>query len=487
MTIKAATVITMCLTTLATLPYVTTNRSVEVWVLHIVFVLLSGVLFYRVVFGPTVLNLIGGATFGAWWLFHTIGFARLAVLSDFDEDLIAQAYLLVTVGTAVLVLGYLLGISAGRTVMTRGSLPSSTVVHVGTANRLAILVMLAGFVILMVHIRAAGGIVSYFVRPYAEKLPRDVTNLLFVLRGIVANGAFFFALAAITDQMIKSSIRTMLILYILFHFVTILGSGGSGPVVGLALALFLFAVAHRYKWVRRVTVGVLLSVLLLALLAGGTMRQFRDDPMTLTWSGLAAAARPGRLVDFLVYSRSFDFLENTMRVIQYYPAGYGGAMQLIYPIVNLIPRAIYPGKPVGLGSQIVRDIYGVASDSPVGFAPGVLGELYYDLGYLLGVFALALCGVIIGLLQAIFRLGENDHPYGTALVTQLALTLLSFPNSYAGAAIRLGFSMVFWSLVAVGSRLLAPKRRRARNEDFLPRDAGVVGPVQRVEVQEKGL
>lgn len=462
--LKKALIAGITFVSILTLPYVTAHRGLDVAVLHAAYTVLSGSVFYLVLFGRMGLNLIGGAIFGAWWLFNTMGFARLSVLAEFDRATVVFAYLLTFAGTVILTFGYLLGYSVSRGRSRYASLSSSTVVRAGTSNRLALWVMLAGFALLAAQMWAAGGAAAYFSRPYAEKLPSHLANVFFVLRGMVRDGAFYFALAGLGDPSVARPLKALLFAYLVIHLVTVIGSGGTGGLIGFALSPFLLIVGCDYRNMRPRVVKFLLGVVIVTAFIAGALRQLRGDPASLGVRALLDASRPARVINFMVYSHSFDLLENTVRIINYYPAAEGAGSQFIYPLVNLLPRALFPWKPQGLGAQIVRDIYGAPADTPVSFVPGVLGELYYDFGYILGGLVLLLYGIVIGTLQAILRLGRNSQPYATSMVVHLAMTLNSFPNSYTGAGIRLEFALIFWGLLHVGSRLMAATNRRTKHK-----------------------
>lgn len=447
-------------TVFATLPAIA-RAGLQVILLHLAYASLSLALFGVALFGARGLNLIGGSLFGAWWLFNTMGLTRVAAVLDFDQTDIVLGYLLVLGATAALMLGY----AVGSRFRTRAVLFSARVVHPGTSQAVLPAIMFPAIALLAWQLWAAGGVTEYITRPYGSKLPTSVVNIAFVLNRIVSDGAYFASCAALMDSSLGWFSKVMAAGYAALYYLFTVWSGRSGAALMLILVPAIFLIAPDYKK----TLGPrhfapITAVFLLAVLVAGLVRQCRSDPGAVFGEGMQAALsaiRPDRLLDFLLYSHTFDLLENTLRIIRYYPAGIGGGTQFAYPLVNLVPRAVFPAKPEGLGALIVRDIYGAPPGTSISFAPGVIGEFYYDFGYL-GVFlGLAFCGLVVGLMQGRLRLGVQSHPYGTALVTQFAVSLTSFPNSYTGAAIRLGFSLVFWVLVWLVSVTLRTIQSRA--------------------------
>jgi len=80
---------------------------------------------------------------------------------------------------------------------------------------------------------------------------------------------------------------------------------------------------------------------------------------------------------------------------------YGGFLSNI--ILLLIPRAIWPGKPVNIDTEFGFSVYGSLSYGSGAVPPGIYGEFFWDFSWIGFVFAAILAGILLGFLDRFLR------------------------------------------------------------------------------------
>jgi hypothetical protein len=167
----------------------------------------------------------------------------------------------------------------------------------------------------------------------------------------------------------------------------------------------------------------------------------RNGSETLT-PGQAAAAAPGILGQTLasnsygaVVSGSTIYLLQRLReidnpaiVVQRTPQQlpFASPMQLIEaPVVDVVPRAIWPGKPIlATGYQFSQEYYGLSSTVYTSSAITPIGDLYRHGGWIPVIIGMALLGCGARFLDDVFDVRSNTHA--------IFLALLLFPSLVGG-------------------------------------------------------
>ncbi|NMC63413.1 MAG: oligosaccharide repeat unit polymerase, partial [SAR324 cluster bacterium] len=174
----------------------------------------------------------------------------------------------------------------------------------------------------------------------------------------------------------------------------------------------------------------------------------------------------------LVYGRTFDALENSIRITETYePGEHLGLNIIVYPATNFVPRSLWPGKPIGLGKRIMFDIYGAPANTPVSFVPGLIGEFYVDFGY----FGILIFGLLFGFIikkidYGILHSLKGGRVGSCFFLITIAVLSSVIPNSPQGYLLRLIitgiFQIVFTLILAwiIRSPRLIGKRRDFRSK-----------------------
>lgn len=357
-------------------------------------------------------------------LIYTFGFIRIKILENLPIESVVTILLLISICLLFFILFYL-GFeskkisfklfSSGWLMQFEKALFSTRVLWCS----IFLFTLFMAFQVLF-----AGGVSNYVFQSYGTR--NDPTmSYMFVLRGIAKGSLTTIVLARMV--FLKRPYISWLVYFMIIVFSVIDGSTGFLLTIPLQFGvLFFFKLISQNKF-RKINRLVLIILLFL--------------PLGFLLSSTTRLARSGSddMVS-LFYGRTFDALENTIRINSFYSPGETlGINTFVYPLVtNIIPRKIWPSKPVGLGRQIMWDIYGAPDDTPVSFVPGFLGELYVDFGYVLGVLVFGFFGIIVRILDETILLLKNKKLYGS-LTFFLLLALLSsnIPNSLQGFTLRI--------------------------------------------------
>lgn len=446
---------------LITLPYILVEYDlISILLLHFVLSISTVLISYTMLFGKNNLYYIGGIFFVSWYLFNLFGFARLVAIQDFSVNEIIFIYLIVITAVWSCFGGYILVRS-----WKRGSLPGINLLPKVTkvSGNIYVWIFVGVLFLIGFEMWAAGGIERFIAAPYAEKHLPGLENIIFVLRAIFFGGFYFLSLAVIFDSMKGKHIKILACFYIFLFIALSIFRGNTGVLLISAIVPLFYIYARHYsksprstnifiinkKILHLVIVGV--SVLIVSFLVAFTVRLTRaEGGLELEHISKMWARYP--VIDTLVYSATFNHIESFARILQHYGWPYSFGENLILPFVNFIPRAIWPDKPIGLGRRIVIEIHGAPPDTVVSFAPSMLGEFYFDFGFI-GVFFLPfLMGLILGAVESFFRL-HRDNVYMSFFYLQATFVFVNLINSFSGFGIRFIYMLLFWYMVSVLSRI----------------------------------
>jgi hypothetical protein len=204
-------------------------------------------------------------------------------------------------------------------------------------------------------------------------------------------------------------------------------SGVRGLLLQLAIVIFLSeAIASTRDKSYQVRKWMIASIFFLSagtvLLLGPVRHDLVSTPSELVQT-VAEQFDP-------VYSnrevlrRSVSMNDHIAFIFQYYEAGNFHYFTSFYAIaVNLIPRALWPEKPVGFGKQLAW-LQGYSKENPTSVAAGIAGEGYANGGWLglilLSLLVGAFCGLCAGVAFWGFRNGN---------ILDIFLSLLFFAPS----------------------------------------------------------
>lgn len=226
----------------------------------------------------------------------------------------------------------------------------------------------------------------------------------------------------------------------------------------------LFAVlAVRHFLHRPVRLRSLLMLVTCALIVFAVYHQYRN----LTHDGVEAGElqkmdlnRIDTFYDGILGHRNFDMMDNLLSLIYFTDDRFDfleGSSYLHF-FVNMVPRALWPGKPEGVGTLLVKNVYGWGFG---GAPPGAIGEAYVNYSWLGVIPALFLLGLFAGFVRA-YATENRTNPFAVFL---LAIGFVFVLMVTRGAFYQVG-STFMMRLVPLGlGSVIAAKGRLAPRAD----------------------
>jgi len=261
------------------------------------------------------------------------------------------------------------------------------------------------------------GLVAYFiVAPLAGAIPS--------MGALVASGwtLVIVAVCLATWQAWQSRRRKLLrwiFASLGFPIVTVLGQGFLGYGIAALIIVFCFVASfYRPRW--KVAIGTLL-VIYMGLSLFVTYFRDRDEIRELVWSGEASLAK--RMASTTRIFTQFEFLDlqNTEHLgridgrlnqnllvgeaVAYVEGGnieFAKGETIWQALVSIIPRILWPGKPVTAGSGDYVSLYtGRVFSEGTSVGMGQVFEFYINYGRYCVVFGFFLLGGIITFIDVI--------------------------------------------------------------------------------------
>jgi hypothetical protein len=260
-------------------------------------------------------------------------------------------------------------------------------------------------------------------------------------------------------------------------------SYGSAAIIVVCAVL---TISTRSYW--RVVVGITVFVFL-GLSIFVNYFQHRDDIRDQVWGGAPLEARIDSVIDTV---REFEWLDPTnrkhlialdQRLNQNYFVGLAAERiqqgQVDYlkgdsvweGLLSLVPRALWPEKPVFAGSpQIVSKMTGLALSPTTSFGVGNVMEFQINFGIPGVVIGFFLLGWLIGTLDLNAAVAEGQGDLGRVILFFLPGVALIHPNGslvelFSGSAAAL-VAAFGWNLA--WKRLAKKKRLRSANHRESP-------------------
>jgi len=223
-------------------------------------------------------------------------------------------------------------------------------------------------------------------------------------------------------------------------------------VLLVSSALVIFAVYHQYRNLTHDGVET------------SELRQMDLDRLDTFYDGILG-------------HRNFDMMDNLLSII-YFTSDrfdYLEGSSYLHFFVNMVPRAVWPGKPEGVGSLLVKNVYGWGAG---GAPPGAVGEAYLNFSWPGVIPALFLLGLFGRFLRA-YAAQNGRNPFAVFLlaigvVFVLMVTRGSLYQVGSTFVMRL-FPLMIGSLIAArGRRVPAPTVARRRPVSGIAPDDGPV-------------
>jgi hypothetical protein len=403
------------------------------------------------------------------WLRPATGAARMIRL-----DSVALALTLVGGSVLVWTVGYLVGptrplrrvASGAVAVLLKGTVPAIRGIGaawilygVGSCARLVTAMAEGRFG----YIGDPSTLVSS-AKPYAQ-----------VLNTLAAAAVFGIAVAAY-DAFTTGRLSTRLTLALLVSVEVVAGaiSGGKQTFIMAALAVLIpYGAVRRRVSVRFLVVSTLLFLWIVMPFNAAFRPVVRGAESTMT-PAEAVAAAPGVLAD-VVYPddpasvlptsmwallhriRLIDSVAITAQMTPRTIAYRSPAEFAVAPVVALIPRAVWPDKPIiANGYRFSQEYYGLPSTVYTSSAPTPFGDLYRHGGLLVLLIGMLVLGACCRLFDTMFR-PEADPRAMFFLIMFLPLVVKSEVDVYS-MIVAVPASVV---AAAVGAQLACRPRGRA--------------------------
>jgi len=367
---------------------------------------------------------VGISYFFLWtMLVYSLGFVRLKFWGFFTTTEITSTFLLLTLSLFFLVIFYNFSprIRNYRIQRILTKLDSAY-----SSYHFMVLCIILYLVFIAYKITITGGLLGFISASYGER--NDPGNsYLFFIGSLIRSALLITTYTNFSKKRFFSSISVLAIIMVISTI-----EGSTGAIVGLLAPLIVFTLLKLIKRKKVVKLNRFTALALIIFI------------LVIAYAAYVRVNRSGSdSFSSIIYGRTFDALENSIRIIDRYEAGTQlGINTIVYPLLNFIPRKFWSDKPIGLGRRIMFDIYGAPSNTPVSFAPGFLGEIYVDFGY----FGIVVFGLLVGLLLKNFDISiveeiNNNRNGSTFFLINLALLSSNIPNSLQGFLLRLVISI----------------------------------------------
>jgi oligosaccharide repeat unit polymerase len=212
--------------------------------------------------------------------------------------------------------------------------------------------------------------------------------------------------------------RCVAVLFVVWMFLRTFSSGSRGPLLPIILCVAAAVVWRAGPRLRR----GLLIVGLPVLMVGGYL-----------FSAVVVAGRTEGDFDLSNYNKrediGFEMFRELLFVIRAEENGMAQQYGFTYftQLVNPIPRAIWPGKPVGDAGLVMARAYGSVDRSgepTMTISPGFLGEAYLNFGFLGVLIVPAAAGIFVRAWDCLLPTATRSLPAFLVYVTGLAIIFL---------------------------------------------------------------
>lgn len=240
-----------------------------------------------------------------------------------------------------------------------------------------------------------------------------------------------------------------LVMFIVFRA----GTGGRSAVVAALGAVgLLYLYEKRRRWPSTLVMVALPAIALLFSTVGSdrgaSIRRAIGSDMSADISErYRSDTRPLEGMDFA----NLEYLEYLVYMVPQRSGTYGYFNDLLQIFTEPVPRALWPGKPVGAPfSRFSFFDYG----KPIGMTRSMPGEGWYSLGWAGVVAWCAFCGFALGTIYRRFVEGPQSTFKAVAYMIFLASLIVSYRDGQLVTVFRQGLffmaPIVLWWLLARG-------------------------------------
>lgn len=259
---------------------------------------------------------------------------------------------------------------------------------------------------------------------------------------------FGYVLPALTALLIisekKVNFRTISALAMMIFFSAFEFQGGGRRITGFLLGSFVMTFLIYYRQSLKIRHYVLLGVFgFLFLILLDMQLAFRNKGYQDMFSTYEIEQMDEIRVD--------DNFLRLAQVIELIPSQFphSGMDYLIWSFARPIPRAIWPGKPMGPGFDVAE----MVGAKGVSLTTTVVGEAYASFGFLMIIVVGCISGILSGTLNTLLK-----RPIGVLGVAFYALGVLALVAGVRALVDLIIFSYAFLGLFVVYKYLLRRKR-----------------------------
>lgn len=233
----------------------------------------------------------------------------------------------------------------------------------------------------------------------------------------------------------KISVKVVVAIFLMLFFSAFEFQGGGRRITGFLAGSFLltFLIIRRFdlKLIHYIGVGV---VGLLVLILLDMQLQFRNQGYEEMFNKYEVASFEEIRVD----DNFLRIAQITELIPDQFP--HSGLDYLIWTFTRPIPRAFWPGKPLGPGF----DVANMVGAEGVSLTSTVVGESYASFGYVMLIITGTIFGMVCGTVnQFLYR------PLGMLGIAMYALICLAIIAGVRSLVDMVIFSYAFWGMVVI--------------------------------------
>lgn len=392
--------------------------SIVTFVLYLIFLLINySIIRHYCIVNEIRNNLIYLYTYIGWMIYNSLGFIHMSLVTN-PRDNIDMIYLIFIASTIILFF------CTNFFYKRRGSFTIIRSLSIYNLSEKTALLIIIGKLLYYVYlIKSSGGFYAYMFARYGEKVDSSLSTLFHLLGGIISAG--FGLVLPFVCLNCSRWIRYLAVFCLLVSMAMGAIGGGSLSLLAPMISIFVFlyfSYNKRYKLKRLKTVFAILIGL--GGLGGLIIRVNRFDNENFKIGNISESIKE------VMMSPTFDNATNLFYLIQKVNPVYE-FNQFIYPYVHMLPRAVFPWKPMELGRMVGMQLYGTSEESMAGFITSPMGDFYYDFGYLGMFLGMAFIGCTIGYIaEKINALGKS--PFTLALSISIGTSFSALYSWYTG-------------------------------------------------------
>lgn len=369
--------------------------------------------------------------FTGWMIYGGLNLYRCSWINNIDiSGFLTLVYWSYIFGLLLLFFGYRL--SSG--IKIKNGFKFSKIV-ISERSFFIVGIIYIAFQLWVIHI--AGGFKAYFYAAYAEKVDESVATFV-QLFGQITGFAGILAIPFLLRKNSTVLCRIFALIILLFYLIMGVARGTSMGLLSTILAIFCYITYSTFKFYdfKRYRKRIIILIVC-AMLGGLFIRMNRNDMEGAKISNITES------IDELFLSPSFDAGSNLEFIykkmdVQYQPSNFS------YPIVNFLPRKIFPWKPMDFGRVVVQKRYGVDRDVLYGVISSPMGEFYYDFGVIGIAFGMIFIGFIVGFIQTKINLSPPAilSAFILMVVSYSATQLAGWYIAFATVIVRMAIFLV---------------------------------------------